>query len=213
MNPSAAPGAAPIPARAPNPRGHRGRCETTAGVRPAPDQDPGHRAPAHLPPLRVWARQHRGRPDRGRCPGPVRSADPGGHGVPVHGPVPVAVPDGEGELFSTPVSEGTVSTATAAAGNDLGAFTGQVAARIAGADLAHFDETGFRVEGKLHWLHSASTSMFSLITCHRRRGREAMNTAGILPTSVVSPCTMRGRPMTPTRSSPTPCATPTCSGS
>jgi transposase len=34
---------------------------------------------------------------------------------------------------------------------------------------------------KLHWLHSASTTMFTMITCHARRGREAMNAAGIIP--------------------------------
>jgi len=85
------------------------------------------------------------------------------------------------ELFSTPVSEGTVSAATAAAGGDLGGFTEQVTTAIAGADLVHFDETGFRVEGTLAWLHSASIPKFSLISCHRRRGREAMNTAGVLP--------------------------------
>src|SRR5665648_559063 len=67
------------------------------------------------------------------------------------------------ELFGTPVSDGTVSAATARAA------------------VAHFDETGFRADGKLHWLHSASTTMFTMITCHRRRGREAMNAAGILP--------------------------------
>ena len=48
------------------------------------------------------------------------------------------------------------------------------------AKLAHFDETGFRAEEKLHSLHSASTSLWALITCHPRRRREAMNTAGFL---------------------------------
>jgi len=85
------------------------------------------------------------------------------------------------ELFGTPVSDGTVSAATARAAGDLDGFCAAVTKKIAGADVAHFDETGFRADGRLHWLHSASTTMFTLITCHRRRGREAMNAAGILP--------------------------------
>ena len=85
------------------------------------------------------------------------------------------------ELFNTPVSEGTVGSATARAANDLGAFGIAVADRIAAADLAHFDETGFRAAGKLHWLHSASTAMFTWITCHRRRGKIGMDAARVLP--------------------------------
>ena len=85
------------------------------------------------------------------------------------------------ELFNTPVSDGTVSSATARAAKDLAGFSAAVRKKIAGADVAHFDETGFRADGKLHWLHSASTTMFTMITCHARRGREAMNAAGILP--------------------------------
>ncbi len=85
------------------------------------------------------------------------------------------------ELFGTPVSAGTVAAATARAAGDLTGFCAAVTEKIAAAEVAHFDETGFRAAGKLHWLHSASTSLFTLITCHRRRGREAMNAAGILP--------------------------------
>jgi transposase len=85
------------------------------------------------------------------------------------------------ELFDTPVSEGTVGSATARAANDLSAFGITVADRIAAADLAHFDETGFRAAGKLHWLHSASTAMFTAITCHRRRGKIGMDAGGVLP--------------------------------
>ena len=85
------------------------------------------------------------------------------------------------ELFGISVSDGTVSAATARAADDLAGFCAAVTKKIAGAEVAHFDETGFRADGKLHWLHSASTPEFTLITCHRRRGREAMNAAGILP--------------------------------
>ncbi|MGH3803031.1 MAG: IS66 family transposase, partial [Pseudonocardiaceae bacterium] len=85
------------------------------------------------------------------------------------------------ELFNTPVSEGTVGAAAAAAGGNLHGFMGQVAERIVGAEVAHFDETGFRAAGTLHWLHSASTGLFTHLSCHRKRGREAMNAAAIVP--------------------------------
>jgi transposase len=49
------------------------------------------------------------------------------------------------------------------------------------AKVAGFDETGCKVNKKLHWIHSASTPTETLYGIHPRRGNEAMNDIGVLP--------------------------------
>jgi hypothetical protein len=51
--------------------------------------------------------------------------------------------------------------------------------RIRHAPVVHFDETGMRAEGRLAWLHSASTPIDVLLTARLKHGTAAMDDAGI----------------------------------
>ena len=46
----------------------------------------------------------------------------------------------------------------------VGAFANSTP--IAAAEVAGFDETGFRVQGRLHWVHCARTGMYTLLMVH-----------------------------------------------
>jgi transposase len=86
-----------------------------------------------------------------------------------------------GELFGTPMAVGTVAAWTSRAAAGLEPFTAAARAGLAGAELVHADETGLRVAGRLHWLHVACSPRFTVLFCHRRRGKEAIDAAGVLP--------------------------------
>jgi transposase len=85
------------------------------------------------------------------------------------------------ELFGIPLSPGTVAAITARAAGKLDRFLEQVRENITAAGVAGFDETGFRVAGRLHWVHCARTGKYTLLMVHPRRGAQAMDAMGILP--------------------------------
>ena len=85
------------------------------------------------------------------------------------------------ELFGTPLSQGTVSGMVARAADGLEEFCDEVRTKLTEAKVAGFDETGFRVEGKLHWVHCARTGKYTLVYCHPHRGTKAMDAMGVLP--------------------------------
>ena len=84
------------------------------------------------------------------------------------------------ELFGVPLSAGTVAAVTARAAGKLDGFLERVRGNIAASDVAGFDETGFRVAGRLHWVHCARTGKYTLLMVHPRRGRKAMEAMGVL---------------------------------
>jgi transposase len=85
------------------------------------------------------------------------------------------------DVLGASVATGTLAAVLAEGAVGLDGFLATVRDRLAAAPVAHFDETGARVAGRLHWVHSASTSLLSLFTVHAKRGKVAMQTAGVLP--------------------------------
>lgn len=47
--------------------------------------------------------------------------------------------------------------------------------------LLHVDETSLNIGGKKHWLHCSSNDQLTYYTVHAKRGKEAMDAAGVLP--------------------------------
>ncbi|WJK43564.1 IS66 family transposase [Solwaraspora sp. WMMA2056] len=86
------------------------------------------------------------------------------------------------DLFGLPVAPATITAwVTRTALGVIDTVLPVIRDRVRHAPVAHFDETGIRVDGRLAWLHSASTPTDVLLTVHRRRGTAAMDDAGVLP--------------------------------
>ncbi len=49
-----------------------------------------------------------------------------------------------------------------------------IKSKIAEGDVAHADETGLRVAGKLHWLHTATSLLYTYLFVHEKRGALAL---------------------------------------
>jgi transposase len=80
-----------------------------------------------------------------------------------------------------PISVATLQAFVAQGAEGLEEFLEEIRSQLARAEVAHFDETGGRVDGRLQWIHSASTDTLTLLTVHRMRGVKAMLAAGVLP--------------------------------
>ena len=52
---------------------------------------------------------------------------------------------------------------------------------VAAAKVAHFDETGLKLDGHGAWLHVASTPRLTFYAAHPKRGRAALEAIGVVP--------------------------------
>jgi transposase len=87
-----------------------------------------------------------------------------------------------GTLYGHTISEGTIVEANLEVSRQIAEVNRAIRQHLTEKEaVVHFDETGARAEGKLYWLHSASTEKLTSYAMHPKRGGLAMDAIGILP--------------------------------
>ncbi len=85
-----------------------------------------------------------------------------------------------GDLFGLPVSDATVLAINGEARARLVPAVAAICEALKTAPVAHADETGMRVAGKLRWLHVVATTTLTWLGNHANRGKKAFEAFGIL---------------------------------
>ena len=162
----------------------------------APVVDVEARQVFDIPPMRVTVTEHQVESRCCRCGATTAATFPDGVDAPalygrrlralaVYFIVFQHVPyDRTRQLFSdvlgVDLSAGTIFGSVQDAAADLDGFLEVLREAIRNQDVVHFDETGARVAGKLHWVHSASTDWLTYYFVHAKRGKAAMDEGEIL---------------------------------
>lgn len=79
-----------------------------------------------------------------------------------------------GDLFGYPINESTIFSAGEQCYKNLQESETIIKSKITASEVAHADESGVRVNGKLHWLHTATTLIYTYLFVHEKRGLGAL---------------------------------------
>lgn len=85
------------------------------------------------------------------------------------------------DLYGQPVSEALLFQASQKCYQQLEKFENLLIHQLEQESVLHVDESGLRVEARLHWLHTAGSDRFTFYGVHQKRGHEATDHFNILP--------------------------------
>ena len=80
-----------------------------------------------------------------------------------------------------PVSNGTIQDMLVKTARLVKAPVERIRQTVTQLPVAHYDETGWRVAGKLHWLHCACNEQWRYYTVQEKRGQEGITDMDVLP--------------------------------
>lgn len=84
-------------------------------------------------------------------------------------------------VFNIPLSEGTITSMVSRCAGKLSDVLARIGRHVTGSPVDHADETGLRVEGKLHWTHVLCNGAYTLLSLSEKRGWNGMKEIGFLP--------------------------------
>jgi transposase len=84
------------------------------------------------------------------------------------------------DIYGYAVGEQTIQDAETTIYENLAGFALRIKELLPCAKILNGDETGLRVEGKLHWVHGLGSSLLTWYGLHPRKGFQAMKDFGIL---------------------------------
>lgn len=85
-----------------------------------------------------------------------------------------------GDVFGLPLSQASVLRFASQAAGALTPTVAAIGQAVQSAPVVHADESGIRIEGKLHWLHCLVTASLTWLGHHAKRGHQAFEALGLL---------------------------------
>ena len=87
-----------------------------------------------------------------------------------------------GDLYGYAINTSTILKAVQICYERLQSSEQIIQQKLLSSKVTHFDETGLRVAGKLHWLHTCCNQFFTYLFVHTKRGKKALlDTTSLLP--------------------------------